>query len=81
METLAAGLREPHDRLSRLVESVLDRAGGRDTAGPGEVATIVLALFQGLVRQRRTDPGSAPDEPFGQALRWPFTGIAAGGGR
>jgi AcrR family transcriptional regulator len=77
METLAAGLREPHDQLSRLMGSVLDRVGGRDTADPGDVATIVLALFQGLVRQRRTDPASVPDELFGQALRWLFAGIAA----
>ncbi len=77
METLAARMREPHDALERLMGSVLDHLGRRDIVSAGSVATVTLALFQGLVRQRRLDPSSVPDELLGQALRWLFAGIAA----
>jgi hypothetical protein len=57
--------------------AVLARVGGPNTPPAGAVATVVLALFQGLVRQRRIDPASVPGELLGEALRWLFAGIAA----
>ena len=72
MDTLAQRMREPRDLLAALV--------GRSVPDPalaGELSTVVVALFQGLVRLRRTDPDSVPDELFGRALRWLFTGAEA----
>ena len=72
MDTLAQRMREPRDLLAALV--------GRSVPDPGqaaELSTIVIALFQGMVRLRRTDPDSVPDELFGRALRWLFTGAEA----
>ncbi|MEV6605228.1 TetR/AcrR family transcriptional regulator [Kutzneria sp. NPDC051319] len=72
MEAYAERMREPRDLLTELI--------ARSTPDPGragELSTIVIALFQGLVRMRRLDPGSVPDELFGRALRWLFTGAEA----
>lgn len=41
------------------------------------VATVVAALFDGLARQRLLDPARVPDDLFGLALKWLFTGIGA----
>jgi AcrR family transcriptional regulator len=49
---------------------------GRPESGPFEnVATVLLALFQGLVQLRRTDPALVPQELYGDAVRWLFAGI------
>ncbi|WP_344420648.1 TetR/AcrR family transcriptional regulator [Amycolatopsis minnesotensis] len=72
-DTLAERMREPRELLARLVE---ERRGEPEApVPPSTVATVVLALFQGLVRQRRIDQGSVPPELFGQALRWLFAGL------
>ena len=69
MESLAERMREPRDMLTALVSRSVPDAERAD-----QLSTIIMALFQGLVRQRRTDPDSVPDELFGQALSWLFTG-------
>jgi AcrR family transcriptional regulator len=76
LETLAARMREPRDTLAALVAPELD-----GDAPPHAVATIIMALFHGLVQQRRTDPDTVPDDLFGQALGWLFDGIAADAAR
>ncbi|WP_198165405.1 hypothetical protein [Nocardia fusca] len=43
------------------------------------IATVVFALFQGLVKQRRIDPDAVPEELFETALTWLFTGLAGAG--
>ncbi len=54
--------------------TALEHIGARTRVARDAVATIALALFQGLVRQRRIDPASVPDELLGQAMRWLFAG-------
>jgi AcrR family transcriptional regulator len=77
METLAARMREPREALAGAVSATLERRGSAPDVSPEAVATIVSALFEGLVQQRRIDPDSVPDELFGQALKWLFRGILA----
>jgi AcrR family transcriptional regulator len=72
METYAERMREPRDLLTELVARSVP-----DPQRAGELSAIVIALFQGLVRMRRVDPDSVPDELFGRALRWLFTGAEA----
>ena len=72
MEAYAERMREPRDLLTELVARSVP-----DPARAGELSAIVIALFQGLVRMRRVDPDSVPDELFGRALRWLFTGALA----
>ena len=72
MESLAERMREPRDLLTALISQ-----SAPDAARADQLATIIMALFQGLVRQRRTDPDSVPEELFGQALNWLFTGAEA----
>jgi AcrR family transcriptional regulator len=72
MEAYAERMREPRDLLTQLVARSVP-----DPARAGELSAIVIALFQGLVRMRRVDPDSVPDELFGRALRWLFTGALA----
>lgn len=81
LDKMAARMREPRAGLEQLVGDALDRRSTPSGATPQAVATIVAGLFEGLVRQRRLDPGQVPDELFGSALRWLFLGIAADGER
>ena len=41
----------------------------------------MLAMFQGLVRQRRIDPDRVSGELFGQGVRWLFGGLRAASGQ
>ena len=75
MEMLAARRQETRERLARHIETVLSRRGAKVDEPVTAIATVVFALFQGLVRQRRVDPASVPEELFEQALDWLFTGL------
>ncbi|QKG22017.1 TetR/AcrR family transcriptional regulator [Actinomadura verrucosospora] len=75
-EALAEAQREPQAALEALMEPVLERVGAAGAVPPSAVATVASAMFQGLLRQRRLDPPSVPDDLLRQAMRWLFTGIA-----
>lgn len=77
METLAERMREPQGAMRQLMQAALERVGKQDEVSADSVATVAIALFQGLVRQRRIHPADVPDELLGQAMRWLFAGIAA----
>jgi BetI-type transcriptional repressor, C-terminal len=79
LDKMATRMRGPRSGLEQLIGTALDRRSAPSGATPQTVATIVAGLFEGLVRQRRLDPGQVPDELFGSALRWLFLGIAADG--
>lgn len=79
LEKMAARMREPRAALEQLVGKALDNRTTPPEATSKAVATIVAALFDGLVRQRRIDPAQVPEDLFGQALRWLFTGIEVSG--
>jgi AcrR family transcriptional regulator len=75
LEHLAAQFRSNRDSLATVLA---DRA--RDRGQPGNVpfddlATVTLALFQGLVQLRRTDPELVPADLYGTAMHWLFVGI------
>ncbi|WP_431999214.1 TetR/AcrR family transcriptional regulator [Streptomyces sioyaensis] len=78
LDTMATALREPHQALEGLIGSWLAERGAPPEVSAASVASVVAALFQGLVRQRRIAPDSVPEELFGQALIWLFTGIGRG---
>jgi hypothetical protein len=42
-------------------------------------ATVLTALFEGLVRRRRADPAAVPEGLFEKTLQWLIAGIRAGG--
>jgi AcrR family transcriptional regulator len=46
-----------------------------------DFATTTLALFSGLIRQRRIDPDRVSDAVFGQAMRWLIAGMPKNSGR
>jgi AcrR family transcriptional regulator len=75
---LAAQFRANRDSLTAVLA---DRAQARQAPDqPGDapfedVATVILALFQGLVQLRRTDADLVPADLYGRALRWLFVGI------
>ncbi|TFV59176.1 hypothetical protein E4P42_09505 [Mycobacterium sp. PS03-16] len=50
-----------------------------DSITPETFAVVALALFQGLVRQRRIDPARVSDELFGQVLSWLLAGMPKAG--
>ncbi|HEX3813461.1 MAG TPA: TetR/AcrR family transcriptional regulator [Mycobacteriales bacterium] len=74
-EHLAAQFRTNRDSLASVLT---DRAAARnqpDNVPFDEVATVLLALFQGLVQLRRTDPELVPEALYGTTIRWLFTGM------
>jgi AcrR family transcriptional regulator len=77
LETLATQNRETREALTGLIITRAPDLRAAAEASPDTVATVLLALFRGLVQLRRTDPGSVPDDLFGQAVRWLFSGIGA----
>ncbi|MFR0355194.1 TetR/AcrR family transcriptional regulator [Streptomyces sediminimaris] len=74
MDVLAAQSEQTREALARVIEHRVSEAEVSLTVPSARMSTIVLALFQGLVTQRRTDPDSVPDDLFGQAVRWLFAG-------
>ncbi|MGO8684770.1 MAG: TetR/AcrR family transcriptional regulator [Thermoleophilia bacterium] len=74
MGGLAATRHEQLDALEGLVGQALQRFGSAPTVSVRAVTTVVVALFEGLVRQRRIDPEHVADDLFAQAVRWLFSG-------
>ncbi|WP_405783179.1 TetR/AcrR family transcriptional regulator [Streptomyces sp. NBC_00859] len=76
-ERLASQFRSNRDALTGVLA---DRARDRGQSGDApfdQVATVLLALFQGLVQLRRTDPALVPEDLYGNAARWLFAGLNA----
>lgn len=64
-----------HDRATRAAAAeMIATERGRHGAGWGrclsdeEIATAVIALYRGLIRQRRLEPASVPDDLYGRVL-------------
>ncbi|GAA0421433.1 hypothetical protein Acor_77530 [Acrocarpospora corrugata] len=68
---LADHWRVPRDAITELVEGGLFGASG----DPQAVATVIIALFEGLVVQRRIDRAAVPATLFSDALRWLARGL------
>ncbi len=81
MDALTAQRRHQVDALIGVIGAATKRWGIPPDVPSAEVATLVLAMFQGLVRQRRIDPDRVPGDLFGQGLRWLFGGLRAATGR
>ena len=77
MEALAAQRRDQVDALVSLVSAAMERWAAPADVSATELATVVLAMFQGLVRQRRIDPARVSGDLFAQGLRWLFAGLRA----
>jgi hypothetical protein len=76
MDSTARRRRDLADALERLVTVEISRHGAPPGTSARNVTTVVLALFDGLVRQRRVDPAAVPDGLFPEALRWLLAGLA-----
>lgn len=70
-EKLALRWRTPRAAIARIVCREWDPA-----VDPYAVSTVIIALFEGLLAQRRIDPGSVPESLFGDALTWLADGLA-----
>lgn len=80
MGALTAQRRQQVDALIGVISAAMERWGTPPEVPAAEVATVVLAMFQGLVRQRRIDPDRVSGELFAQGLRWLFGGLRAAPG-
>ena len=79
MGALAAQRREQVDALADLVSVAMQRRGAPPGVSARAVATVALAMFQGLIRQHRIDPDRVPGDLLAQGLRWLFAGLYATG--
>jgi AcrR family transcriptional regulator len=80
MGLIAASLAEQVETLEPVVARYLERLDGAPDATAREVTTVLLALFQGLVRRRRLDPAALPDDLVARAARWLLAGVEGGKG-
>jgi AcrR family transcriptional regulator len=69
MELVAANLGEEDRGLEPVIAAAMERFGTPPGLSAEELALVAMALFNGLVRRRRIDPGAVPDDLFGRALR------------
>ncbi len=77
MGALTAQRRQQVDALIGVISAAMERWATPPEVPAAEVATVVLAMFQGLVRQRRIDPDRVSGELFAQGLRRLFGGPRA----
>jgi AcrR family transcriptional regulator len=63
------------DALEPIFAELLTERRADADVSPRDVTLVVLALLQGLLRQRRIDPERVPDELIVNALRWLIDGI------
>lgn len=75
LEQLAAQFRTNRDSLTTLLAERARARSQPENVAFGELSTVILALFQGLVQLRRTDPELVPTDLYGTALHWLFTGV------
>lgn len=61
--------------VREVVSKMLKDNNVDDSVSVDDFATTTLALFSGLIRQRRIEPDRVSDEMFGQALRWQIAGM------
>jgi AcrR family transcriptional regulator len=80
MVALTAQRRQQVDALIGVISAATERWGTPPDVPAAEVATLVLAMFQGMARQRRIDPDRVSGELFGQGVRWLFAGLQAASG-
>lgn len=78
LDTVAASMREPRQALEGLIATWLADLDAPAEVRADAVATVVTALLQGLVLQRRIAPAGVPEELVAQALVWLFAGIKTG---
>jgi AcrR family transcriptional regulator len=69
MELVAANLGEEDRGLEPVIAAAMERFGTPPGISSDEMALVATALFNGLVRRRRIDPGAVPDDLFGRVLR------------
>jgi AcrR family transcriptional regulator len=81
MGALTAQRREQIDALVEVVSAAMSRLGIPEGVSAIAVATVSLAMFQGLMRQRRIDPERVSGELLAQGLRWLFAGLQASAAR
>jgi len=78
MGALRAQQCQQADALIEVIGAAMERWGTPRDVPPAEVAAVVLAMFQGLVRQRRIDPDRVSGDLFVRGLRWLFAGLGSG---
>ena len=75
MQILAATTSERIDALAPLAAHAMQRHGADPGVPPEAVTRVILALYQGLARQRRIEPDAVPADLLTQALRWLLAGM------
>ncbi|WP_445258662.1 TetR/AcrR family transcriptional regulator [Nocardioides aurantiacus] len=60
--------RELHAAVTDAVAAHLDEAGMTPPLPPAELATLLIALSNGLALERQVDPAHVPDDLFGRVL-------------
>ncbi|WNG80222.1 TetR/AcrR family transcriptional regulator [Mycobacterium sp. ITM-2016-00316] len=76
MRIEAASSAKTLESVRGILTDMLDRHGVDVGAiNIDDFATTTLALFGGLIRQRRIEPERVTEEMFGQALRWQIAGM------
>lgn len=76
MQIEAAASAKTLGAVRGILSNMLERNGvDVDAVSVDDFATTTLAMFGGLIRQRRIEPERVTEQMFGQALRWQIAGM------
>jgi AcrR family transcriptional regulator len=75
MQIEAASSAKTVEAVRGILAEMLARNNVDDSVSVDEFAITTIALFSGLIRQRRIDPDRVHGEMFGRALRWQLAGM------
>lgn len=62
------------DTVTAALKHRYELRGSEAPSDVDDLSTVMLALFQGLVNLRRTNPEIVPDDLYGKAAHWLLTG-------
>jgi AcrR family transcriptional regulator len=73
--SLAEQFRRNRDSLAPVLAQIARDRFGTEDGLPEDLATVMIALFQGLLQLRRTEPELVPENLYADAISWLFTGF------
>lgn len=74
LEQLSAQVLATRDTVTGALTERATHRGEEVPSDLNPLATVLVALFQGLVQLRRTNPDLVPDDLYGKAVSWLLTG-------
>lgn len=79
LERLSTQAFANRDTVAGALTARFGQRGGEAPTDLDDLATVLMALFQGLVNLRRANPAMVPDDLYGRAAQWLLAGQTTSG--